>query len=767
MADNMMGTHENDVIFNMDSLREFIKLIKRQGTENIDFYAVSELLQPPGDNIMVSVPTGTKDGNLEPWIELYNDGKRQNAETNLLNYFSNILTNGLSIDVYQYIPEIQERNYREDEDGISIRNGYHIYRNRSFQQIFEKSEIITTYFVRRDYDLEAETWVNHPTPEEGNQPDYTQDDFNTKFQLMLESSVFSKIDENSQEYSMNFYNNLNELLSNLSNKTSIQINGKTLWLSMPPTPTGNKPELVFALTQKAKQDLINVLSAYFSYNNQINIRKDVQPITVYQKEPIDNPNNEPWWKFIYTKYNGNMVYEDGNGNSQYYTEFVEDELKVNPGKIVVVRKIHPWQNNITNSDAGYDINIKSGRHLYIQAGSLLKFNPGQSTDDKDLIDDYWTDTTPGTFSIDENDGQKAHIITIRGFDQNGNFNNKNPIIGYTTQNDIPDDTDADGAYKIGDNDGNYNLTPEQLAALQQQPDVPVYLNGEVIGYIKSKDIPKESDENGAYEINDQKYDLDPNLIIPIAQAHIEPVYLNNNDANITTHELTVDKLNFAGDSTGDKTKFLRSDSQWANELFNSFCIAPNINGYLKIGAYGKDNTGTYGTSGYGQFWYNGSNNKVGNYYGNTIYCSNRFGATKIFNAVFNDYAECRKTIDLEPGRVVIDNDDGSLSCANARLLSGAQVISDTFGNLMGETDECHTPIAVAGRVLVYTYQPRENYHAGMAVCSAPNGTIDIMTREEIKEYPDCIVGIVSEIPNYERWGTDQVDVNGRIWIKIK
>jgi len=66
---------------------------------------------------------------------------------------------------------------------------------------------------------------------------------------------------------MNFYNNLNELLSNLSNKTSIQINGKTLWLSMPPTPTGNKPELVFILTQKAKQDLINVLSAYFSYNN--------------------------------------------------------------------------------------------------------------------------------------------------------------------------------------------------------------------------------------------------------------------------------------------------------------------------------------------------------------------------------------------------------------------------------------------------------------------------------------------------------------------
>ena len=39
--------------------------------------------------------------------------------------------------------------------------------------------------------------------------------------------------------------------------------------------------------------------------------------------------------------------------------------------------------------------------------------------------------------------------------------------------------------------------------------------------------------------------------------------------------------------------------------------------------------------------------------------------------------------------------------------------------------------------------------------------------QEIKEYPDCIVGIVSEIPQYETWGSDNVNVNGRIWIKIK
>lgn len=150
-----------------------------------------------------------------------------------------------------------------------------------------------------------------------------------------------------------------------------------------------------------------------------------------------------------------------------------------------------------------------------------------------------------------------------------------------------------------------------------------------------------------------------------------------------------------------------------------------------------------------------------------IYAAKNIWGAKVFNAVFNDYAECRTTINLAPGHVVIDNDDGSLSCSSQRLQPGAQVISDTYGHLMGGTENATTPIAVAGRVLVYTYQSRDKYHAGMAVCSAPGGTVDIMTREEIKNYPDCIVGIVSEIPEYEYWGTDNVKVDSRIWIKIK
>jgi hypothetical protein len=76
-------------------------------------------------------------------------------------------------------------------------------------------------------------------------------------------------------------------------------------------------------------------------------------------------------------------------------------------------------------------------------------------------------------------------------------------------------------------------------------------------------------------------------------------------------------------------------------------------------------------------------------------------------------------------------------------------------------------LAVAGRVLAYCHGNRYDYHAGDTVCAGPEGKVMKMSREEIKEWPDRIVGIVSEIPDYEIWGSGNVKVNGRIWIKVK
>ena len=151
------------------------------------------------------------------------------------------------------------------------------------------------------------------------------------------------------------------------------------------------------------------------------------------------------------------------------------------------------------------------------------------------------------------------------------------------------------------------------------------------------------------------------------------------------------------------------------------------------------------------------------YYNTGVYAS----GSVLYGAAWNDYAEyriCKE--DFIPGQVVCENGDDTLSIATERLQSGANVVSDTFGFAIGETDEAKCPIAVSGRVLAYTYEPREDFKPGDAVCAGPNGTVSKMTREEIREYPERIIGTVSAIPSYETWGTGNVKINNRIWIKI-
>jgi hypothetical protein len=148
-------------------------------------------------------------------------------------------------------------------------------------------------------------------------------------------------------------------------------------------------------------------------------------------------------------------------------------------------------------------------------------------------------------------------------------------------------------------------------------------------------------------------------------------------------------------------------------------------------------------------------------------------ASKVYNAVWNDYAECRNVALNEAGYCVKETVYGQMVKTTQRLEAGCKITSDTYGACMGETEYAKTPIAVAGRVLAYPYRNRNEYELGAAVCSAPNGTVDIMTREEIIQYPERIVGTVSEIPNYEIWNggtkedTKPIKVNGRIWIYVK
>lgn len=142
--------------------------------------------------------------------------------------------------------------------------------------------------------------------------------------------------------------------------------------------------------------------------------------------------------------------------------------------------------------------------------------------------------------------------------------------------------------------------------------------------------------------------------------------------------------------------------------------------------------------------------------------------SKVYGAVWNDYAEYRmQTEVVKPGYCVVSNNSGQVSKTTRRYQACDGIVSDTFGFAIGETDKCKTPLAVAGRVLAYCEGDRQNYQAGDTVCAGPDGKVCKMTREEIQMWPDRIVGIVSEIPEYATWGTGNVKVNGRIWIKIK
>ena len=140
---------------------------------------------------------------------------------------------------------------------------------------------------------------------------------------------------------------------------------------------------------------------------------------------------------------------------------------------------------------------------------------------------------------------------------------------------------------------------------------------------------------------------------------------------------------------------------------------------------------------------------------------------KVHGAIWNDFAEYRESEVTEPGRVICENGDGTLSLSHKRLQPGATVISDTFGFAIGETDKAKTPIAVAGRVLAHTYEDWWTFEPGEAVCTGPDGTVSKMSRREIRKYPERIIGIVSELPTYETWGDNKIPVDGRIWINIK
>ena len=142
-------------------------------------------------------------------------------------------------------------------------------------------------------------------------------------------------------------------------------------------------------------------------------------------------------------------------------------------------------------------------------------------------------------------------------------------------------------------------------------------------------------------------------------------------------------------------------------------------------------------------------------------------ANKVYGAVWNDFAEYRtyKYSKPNPGQVVVECGDDTVKLCDHRLSKGAMITSDTAGIVIGQKTK-GIPVAVAGRVLAYTDKPRENFKVGDTVCSGKDGKVSKMHWWEKLLFPDRILGVVSCIPNYVVWGTGDIEVNNRLWVKI-
>ena len=128
-----------------------------------------------------------------------------------------------------------------------------------------------------------------------------------------------------------------------------------------------------------------------------------------------------------------------------------------------------------------------------------------------------------------------------------------------------------------------------------------------------------------------------------------------------------------------------------------------------------------------------------------------------------DYAEKQTATIEEPGRCVATDIDGILKPTTERLQSNCYIISDTAGLCIGKEKE-NVQVSVTGYVYAIPYKNKNEYHLGDCVCSAPNGTIDTMTRQEVKNFPDRIIGVVSIKPKEKQMN---VNTDNRIWIKLR
>ena len=129
-----------------------------------------------------------------------------------------------------------------------------------------------------------------------------------------------------------------------------------------------------------------------------------------------------------------------------------------------------------------------------------------------------------------------------------------------------------------------------------------------------------------------------------------------------------------------------------------------------------------------------------------------FYATKVFNAVYNDYAECFETTvnynECKNRIVEIKNGKVFIASPESDLVVG--VVSDTYGFVLYGTEEeiknnIKVPIGVSGTLMVDAEEIIDEKNIGRFVCSGKEGKARIIPVGEAYKYEGSIVGKIIDI----------------------
>lgn len=242
----------------------------------------------------------------------------------------------------------------------------------------------------------------------------------------------------------------------------------------------------------------------------------------------------------------------------------------------------------------------------------------------------------------------------------------------------------------------------------------------------------------------------------------------NGSANITVYDST--KLPLAGGTMTGNITIPATGGAWINGKSAAPIqqdMGTNTSSYFPI-IRQKQSTVTYNIG--------GLNNQFGIYmYKNTttenrtdasfkmdssgnITATGTFTASKVYNAVYNDYAECFNNSNLiykeVLHRIVEIDDNECVRLANKNSHRVIGVVSDSYGHLLGGLEEdiengSKIPVGLAGTLYVYTLDEIDITNIGKFVCADNNGYATIANRNNEGTIVGKIIGFNKEYHQYK------------------